>query len=1220
MAFDQNAIPVDLRPINVVHSSGEEARIVTTSGRPIDGFYPNSNPVRLDVANSPSVPMYFTDASTAGFPGMGYVIRTGQGAWWSPQTAAPVGPSPSSSSSFSISSSGYAYSPNVGSRVSRGGNSTGLDQVIEDGADDSVSGKKVKFLCSFGGKILPRPSDGMLRYVGGQTRIISVRRDVTFEELVQKMMGTYGQEVVIKYQLPDEDLDALVSVSCSDDLDNMMEEYEKLKERSPDGSAKLRVFLFSASELDPSGLVQLGGSQDTGQRYMDAVNGVAEGIVGGITRKESIASLASTQNSDVSGSEAFETSLAQDVNGLPSTSMFSPQSISSASYDNAPRLEISATPLLVPPRTVVPPHSVASQPEIEMERSIPVQAIGLQQSPMGYDLPQPSINMQPIASPYLGGYIDPHQDALNRGASQVYANRQGLGASRPIIVQQQYCDSASNLMNQQYLPTRQMTMAPPSSHLSMNPNILRPQVQSTHRVVAIPTDSGYSNAYQAPLVGGYGWPQAPPPLVPQDHASFPEGYMPPHQQAVPTAVADCYMCQKVLPHAHSDSVVQDQKVTQSSYINDPIPVHQSLRLDDVTRLYAATPQNKGLMGLATDAQTPYNVTVSSQDVNQQRQVASSYLQNEPSVSKPSNGDNDNGVPYHARDQFVPDSSNISSVPSRENAVKSVISRDHARAVEDFQNKSSDILPTNEPGKSEPFLPQTMGRETFPNAAFSRPELFEQTSPMKQSEMVPCSVPEVQYQGNEFSPRHDMRSDVARFPIEPISPHNWGVIGNDSPNSLFRNQDTWNVRHETHFPPPKPGKIVTKREASAADNRQNGELIAEVNLVEVTPTAEQVQSGKGSAEELIKQQLQATAEGVAASVLYSSVSSNVDFPTQETSVSEGNIGIEGQTDDETVIQTKIEAMNIKSDKTKFGFPLSNDLGRLQIIKNSDLEELRELGSGTFGTVYHGKWRGTDVAIKRINDRCFAGKPSEEERMRNDFWNEAINLADLHHPNVVAFYGVVLDGPGGSVATVTEYMVNGSLRTALQSNERSLDKRKKLLVAMDVAFGMEYLHSKNIVHFDIKSDNLLVNLRDPHRPICKVGDLGLSKVKHQTLVSGGVRGTLPWMAPELMNGSGSLVSDKVDVFSFGIVMWELLTGDEPYADLHYGAILGGIMSNTLRPPVPENCDPDWRSLMERCWAAEPLERPTFTEIANKLRSMASKITAKAQTPATMTKPNS
>ncbi|KAG0465495.1 hypothetical protein HPP92_019659 [Vanilla planifolia] len=194
---------------------------------------------------------------------------------------------------------------------------------------------------------------------------------------------------------------------------------------------------------------------------------------------------------------------------------------------------------------------------------------------------------------------------------------------------------------------------------------------------------------------------------------------------------------------------------------------------------------------------------------------------------------------------------------------------------------------------------------------------------------------------------------------------------------------------------------------------------------------------------------------------------------------------------------------------------------KIIKNIDLEELQELGSGTFGTVYYGKWRGSDVAIKRINNRCFAGKSAEEEKMRDDFWNEASKLADLHHPNVLAFYGVVLDGPGGSFATVTEYMINGSLRNALHQNDRS------------------------IVHFDLKSDNLLVNLRDPQRPICKVGDLGLSKVKCQTLISGGVRGTLPWMAPELLNGSSNLVSEKVDVFSFGIVMWEILTGHEPYS---------------------------------------------------------------------------
>ncbi|KAH9573229.1 hypothetical protein CY35_02G195500 [Sphagnum magellanicum] len=284
--------------------------------------------------------------------------------------------------------------------------------------------------------------------------------------------------------------------------------------------------------------------------------------------------------------------------------------------------------------------------------------------------------------------------------------------------------------------------------------------------------------------------------------------------------------------------------------------------------------------------------------------------------------------------------------------------------------------------------------------------------------------------------------------------------------------------------------------------------------------------------------------------------------------------------------------------------------LQTVKNDDLEELRELGSGTYGTVYHGKWRGTDVAIKRIRASCFAGQPSEKERLIADFWKEACTLSQLHHPNVVAFYGVVRDGPGGTLATVTEYMVNGSLKQVLQKNDRTIDRHKRLLLATDAAFGMEYLHEKNIVHFDLKCENLLVNMRDPQRPICKVGDLGLSKVKQQTMVSGGIRGTLPWMAPELLNSTSNMVTEKVDVFSFGIVMWELLTGEEPYANLHYGAIIGGIVNNTLRPKVPTWCDPSWKLLMERCWASEPVDRPGFTEIASNLRAMMAATHPKAQ----------
>eukprot|EP00897_Mesotaenium_endlicherianum_P000306 jgi/Mesen1/10276/ME000789S09554 len=268
--------------------------------------------------------------------------------------------------------------------------------------------------------------------------------------------------------------------------------------------------------------------------------------------------------------------------------------------------------------------------------------------------------------------------------------------------------------------------------------------------------------------------------------------------------------------------------------------------------------------------------------------------------------------------------------------------------------------------------------------------------------------------------------------------------------------------------------------------------------------------------------------------------------------------------------------------------------LQTILNADLEELKELGSGTYGTVYHGKWRGTDVAIKRIKSSVFQGRPSEQDRLVADFWREACTLSSLHHPNVVAFYGVVRDGPGGTLATVTEYMINGSLKQVLQKKDRSIDRRKRIMIAMEAAFGMEYLHGRNVVHFDLKCDNLLVNLRDAQRPICKV--------KHRTMVSGGVRGTLPWMAPELLDGRSQQVTEKVDVFSFGICMWELLTGEEPYATMHYGLIISGIMNNTLRPPIPQWCDPQWRALMERCWAPVAAERPSFPEIIVELRAMA------------------
>ncbi|OVA12898.1 Phox/Bem1p [Macleaya cordata] len=1379
MATDQNSIPKDLRPLNLPRTVVDEPRI--TVGRTMEGFCPNS----VHDINSPGSRSVFYPAtiSDTGYgAGLGFVNPA---IAWYPRQPAPVG------SGF-VPATGFR-DRDIPNFVNRCGTNTG-DQASDEGIDDPSPSRKVKLLCSFGGKILPRPSDGMLRYVGGQTRIISVRSDISFQELVQKMNDTCGQPVVFKYQLPDEDLDALVSVSCTEDLANMMEEYEKLVECSVDGSAKLRVFLFSASELDPYGTVRLGDSNDSGQKYIDAVNGIPDVVGCGITRKTSMTSVASTQNSDTlmsGGGDAVDSpSFGQ---GPPSPVILSPRVNSGASSHDGPTRLVHVGPnpgMYTEAQTanfgipvVSGSHSPASLVEPEFER--PVLAVGQQQQMLGHDLRPPSGMEFSPSTAYMQGY--PHQEVLHPAdyppvSSQIgYLNHpQVLGIAGSTYRQadhpQQIQGNAVCVQPHQFIPAMQMTM-PSTAHVSMRPNGVQHLMQphQAHVKIAQSGDQNYKVLQSRPpppqasvqLQGGvYDWHQGTVP----ENVAFSDGWSPHQQGLLPEQIPryeDCHMCQKALPHAHSDTVAQDQRDLGPTMVSAPMPAFQSLRSEDslrarpANRIIVSGPLGEGIVerlgarirpkyvgpmdhdvaapqlgihgfppninvrvrndnessllqnpesadhrrilcspGVISDnLQSPYglflgNIPQSRQeDALQQPTVQFQYRdKHEPLMNQPVRTDMPpvRIIPFQTSEPVGHEFSEYSGKHSGNGISNSCISCDDLRTI-DARMEALRISPPETSGsnescwppvnklKKEEILdtrPQITRKEVPQTNAFTNPGILPDGNHITPIDMLPSSFSEATYLHNlqpeepsqvsqpsvlgisgpfpqlnigtqrlasdeiwhgkpafsrvdsaysnatdQISPVGEWEDEASRLQSRMVSDDTAAGPSRNNPpaisvfnglvadshdpaasDSLFSNQDPWSLRHDTHLPPPKPSKVPTSREAFVT---REGVLHQPSGSLYKETTSEQANSSKGSAEEHIKQELQAVAEGVAASVLQSSLASDHSVHEMKEFIPEADQDREFHGDN-------VEAQDVAKlpDKTNPGLLISDGIGRLQIIKNSDLEELRELGSGTFGTVYHGKWRGSDVAIKRINDRCFTGKPSEQARMRDDFWNEAIKLADLHHPNVVAFYGVVLDGPGGSVATVTEYMVNGSLRQAFQRNDKTLDKRKRLLIAMDVAFGMEYLHGRNIVHFDLKSDNLLVNLRDPHRPICKVGDLGLSKVKCQTLISGGVRGTLPWMAPELLNGSSNLVSEKVDVFSFGMVMWELLTREEPYADLHYGAIIGGIVSNTLRPAVPESCDPEWRSLMERCWSSEPSERPSFTEIANQLRSMAASLPPKGQ----------
>jgi hypothetical protein len=168
----------------------------------------------------------------------------------------------------------YMSTMSVPRPPSGGGSSHGLS-VGYASSEASDTSRRLKVLCSFGGKILARPSDGKLRYVGGETRIIRVSRNISWRELKLKTTAIYNQPHVIKYQLPGEDLDALISVSNDEDLRNMMEECSFLD--GEDGSQKLRIFIVSSIEFDDMSFSLGSMDSDSGIQYVAAINGMDGG-------------------------------------------------------------------------------------------------------------------------------------------------------------------------------------------------------------------------------------------------------------------------------------------------------------------------------------------------------------------------------------------------------------------------------------------------------------------------------------------------------------------------------------------------------------------------------------------------------------------------------------------------------------------------------------------------------------------------------------------------------------------------------------------------------------------------------------------------------------------------------------------------------------------------------------------------------------------------------
>ncbi|XP_078458649.1 mitogen-activated protein kinase kinase kinase 9-like [Lampetra planeri] len=261
----------------------------------------------------------------------------------------------------------------------------------------------------------------------------------------------------------------------------------------------------------------------------------------------------------------------------------------------------------------------------------------------------------------------------------------------------------------------------------------------------------------------------------------------------------------------------------------------------------------------------------------------------------------------------------------------------------------------------------------------------------------------------------------------------------------------------------------------------------------------------------------------------------------------------------------------------------------------LEEI--IGVGGFGKVYRGLWQEEEVAVKAARQ-----DPDEEiSATAESVRQEAKLFSMLRHDNIIALRGVCPQEP--NLCLIMEYARGGPLNRALAG--RRIPPHILVDWAVQIARGMLYLHDEaivSIIHRDLKSSNILLLERiendDISKKTLKITDFGLAREWHRTTKMSQA-GTYAWMAPEVIKFS--MFSKGSDIWSYGVLLWELLTGEVPYRGIDGLTVAYGVAVNKLTLPIPSTCPEPFAKLMADCWKADPHARPSFASILEQLTAI-------------------
>jgi len=255
----------------------------------------------------------------------------------------------------------------------------------------------------------------------------------------------------------------------------------------------------------------------------------------------------------------------------------------------------------------------------------------------------------------------------------------------------------------------------------------------------------------------------------------------------------------------------------------------------------------------------------------------------------------------------------------------------------------------------------------------------------------------------------------------------------------------------------------------------------------------------------------------------------------------------------------------------------------------------IGRGAYGDVFRlfDEELKQYVAIKRIK------VDPQDEKSRIDFERETKIMEQVNHPTIVK---LIAYSPPTSInpteaLIITEYMVNGSLDSILNQSRsgkspRGWNNTTKMIVLYGIAFGMRELHNKTVIHRDLKPGNILLD--EYFYP--KITDFGLSKITRGSETQSTFRGTVSWMAPEIIC-EDCHYSFPVDVYAFAMILYEVLSEKRPFDGIFICKLMNDVL-NGARPDIPSSILSPYTELIQKCWDQHPQNRPTFTQIVEEL----------------------